>query len=127
MTKKVLICEDEGQLRTLLVDVIHERFKDVEVCGEAVTGEEAVELFKIHRPDLIIMDLIMTKKSGLTAIREILEIAPDANIMIITAIRDEKFKMEALDMGVKKYLEKPFKLNEFIDAMEEIIQINNNN
>lgn len=121
MKKRLLICEDEGQLRTLLVDVIKERFSDIEICGEATTGVEAVELFKQHRPEIVIMDLIMTKKSGLTAIREILEMAPGTKIMIITAIRDKKFKLEALDMGVKKYLEKPFKLKEFIEALAEIV------
>ena len=121
MTKKFVVCEDEATLRQLLCDVIAEAFEP-EIVVPAATGKEAIEAFKKHKPDLIVMDLIMPEMSGLKAIKEIFSIDPKANIVIVTAIRDEKFKMEALELGVKQYIEKPFKLNTFLDALYDIVE-----
>ncbi len=118
---KFVVCEDEATLRQLLSDVLLEAFEAEEVI-QASNGKEAIEAFKENQPDVIIMDLIMPEMSGMKAIKEMLSLSPGAKIVIVTAIRDEKFKKEALELGVKKYVEKPFELDTLLDAVGDVLE-----
>lgn len=119
MNKKVLIAEDEGTLANLISDFLTE-YKGYDVVGLANNGEKAVELFKKYRPGIVIMDLIMPKQSGNKAIESILALQPDTNIIVITAIVDKQFRKDIEKLGVKMYIEKPFRLKELVSALEEL-------
>lgn len=92
------------------------------VLGTANDGEEAVTRFKEfpHKPDIIIMDHIMPRKSGLEAAKEILELDPSAKIVFASA--DRTIKQEALSLGVMLFLVKPFKIGDFMKELRLLLE-----
>ncbi|ADB58057.1 response regulator receiver protein [Archaeoglobus profundus DSM 5631] len=70
-------------------------------------GKEAVEKFKVYRPDLVIMDIVMPEMDGIQATKEILKIDPNAKIVAISAYARHKGK-DMLDAGALELLDKPF-------------------
>ncbi len=95
-----------------------------EIVAKAYNGEEAVKLFHEFQkiPDLILMDHRMPKKDGLTATKEILRFNNNSKIIFISA--DYSIKDEALALGAKYFLEKPFKLEKLSQIIKKIITEN---
>lgn len=76
----------------------------------AKDGEEALEMYIKHKPDLVLMDLKLPKKDGIEVIKEILELDPDARILGITAYG--YLETKAFEAGIKSLIRKPFKMSE---------------
>lgn len=102
----VLVVDDALFMRTTTSNMFLEWGFDV--VGKATNGEEAVELYKKLQPDLVTMDVTMPVKSGIEASKEILGEYPEANIIMITALGQQRLIVEALEMGVKDFITKPF-------------------
>ena len=94
---------------------------DVEVI-EAENGEQAVELFKKERPDIIFMDVVMPKKDGITALKEIREISQDVKIIMLTSEGDQGTLHSALDQGVNHYIIKPFDNEKVLELVHNLMQ-----
>lgn len=115
-----LLCVDDHQLvRTGIIRVI-ELHKGVTVVAEGSTGEEAVEQFIRHRPDVTLMDLQMPKMSGLQAIAKIREIAPDARIVVLTMYERDEDVYRALEAGAMGYLLKDAVPEDLIRVIHEV-------
>jgi len=112
---RILVAEDETiirlDLRGLLVSVGHE------VVAEARDGEEAVELARLHAPELAIMDVKMPRLDGIEAARRILEERP-IPIVILTAFDQRELVERAAEAGVYGYLVKPFREQDVVPAIE---------
>ena len=97
---------------------------DVSAAGE--NGEEAVELYRKHKPDLLTMDLTMPKLDGRGALMQILEEFPEARILVISAVKGPLL-LDCLTMGAKSYIEKPLRFDkedfvkDFKATIEEIL------
>lgn len=114
----IFLIDDDLSIVTLF-----EKFLTVighEIVAKAYNGEEAVKLFHEFRkiPDLILMDHRMPIKDGLTATKEILKFNNNCKIIFISA--DYSIKDEALTLGAKYFLEKPFKLDKLSRIIEKI-------
>ena len=100
---KIVIVDDDifvsGALTTIL-----EASGKVTVAASGTDGKEAAELYKIHQPDVLLMDIRMKEKSGLDASAEILEEFPDAKILLLTTFSDDEYIVKALKHGAKGYL-----------------------
>lgn len=100
---KIVIVDDDifvsGALTTIL-----EASGKVTVAASGTDGKEAAELYKIHQPDVLLMDIRMKEKSGLDASTEILEEFPDAKILLLTTFSDDEYIVKALKLGAKGYL-----------------------
>ena len=100
---KIVIVDDDifvsGALTTIL-----EASGKVTVAASGTDGKEAAELYKIHQPDVLLMDNRMKEKSGLDASAEILEEFPDAKILLLTTFSDDEYIVKALKLGAKGYL-----------------------
>ena len=100
---KIVIVDDDifvsGALTTIL-----EASGKVTVAASGTDGKEAAELYKIHQPDVLLMDIRMKEKSGLDASAEILEEFPDAKILLLTTFSDDEYIVKALNLGAKGYL-----------------------
>lgn len=117
-----LLCVDDHQLiRTGIIRVI-ELHTGVTVVAEGSTGEEAVEQFIQHRPDVTLMDLQMPKMSGLQAITRIREIAPDARIIVLTMYERDEDVFRALEAGAMGYLLKDTVPENLIRVIHEVYQ-----
>jgi len=113
--KRVIIAEDEALIRLDLAEMLAE--EGFEVVGQAVDGEQAVEMATELRPDLVIMDVKMPKKDGIDAASEIVadQIAP---VVILTAFSQRELIERARDAGAMAYLVKPFSKADLLPAIE---------
>jgi DNA-binding NarL/FixJ family response regulator/class 3 adenylate cyclase len=118
---------DEGPIRVMLVDdhaVVRrglkgflELLRDIEIVGEAEDGEEAVALADRLQPDVILMDLLMPKMDGITAIGHIKAAHPGIEIVAVTSFIEEQKVTSALEAGASGYLLKDAEAEEVADAI----------
>jgi two-component system chemotaxis response regulator CheY len=104
MGMRVLVVDDSGFMRKRIVEEL--RALGHSIVGEAKGGNEAVEMYRTLKPDLVTMDITMRDKDGITAAKEILTEDPKARIVFITILKDEKYKAEAEKLGAKGFLNK---------------------
>src|SRR5262249_38249955 len=90
---------------------------DMEVVGEAGDGEEAIELYERHRPDVMVLDLRMPKRDGVAVVQRVLEINPKACILIMTTYDGDEDIFQCLSQGAKGYLLKHGRRTESLEAI----------
>jgi response regulator NasT len=112
---RVVIAEDEAIIRLDLKETLEE--EGYEVVGETGRGDEAVQLVKDQRPDLVILDVKMPGMDGLTAAAQITA-DKGAAVLILTAFSQRDLIEKARDAGALAYLVKPFQKSELIPAVE---------
>lgn len=103
---RVLIVDDAKFMRTLVKDAL--TAVGHEIVAEAENGNEAVQLYKQHKPDLTTMDITMREKDGIEAAEEILTFDPAARVIMVTALGQENLLTKAIKLGVKDFVVKPF-------------------
>ena len=119
MGKKILIVDDANFMRMIVKDTLAPR--GFEICGEAANGNEAVAKYQEMKPDLVTMDITMKEKDGLQAAKEILAADPNARIVMVTALGQEKMLMDSMAIGVKDFVVKPFKSERIISAVQKAL------
>src|SRR5580658_2869154 len=107
---KILIVDDEPQIRRVLRTTLTSQGYTV---AEARTGDEALELIRTDRPDLILLDVNMPGRSGLETCREI-RATTDIPVIMLTVRNTEHDKVQALDAGADDYVVKPFSSEELM-------------
>lgn len=107
---RIIIIDDASFMRNTLKYIVEAMGH--EVVALAASGEEGVELYKKHTPDLVTMDLVMAKMDGLTALKLIREKDPKAKVIIVSALGTENKRAEAGALGAAGYIRKPFKADE---------------
>ena len=115
----VLSADDHPLIRSGLEAVISAE-SDLQMVGEAANGEEAVELYRKHRPDVVLMDLRMPIMDGLTAIRAILSEFPDAKIVALTTYEGDEDIHRALAAGARGYLLKDMMRSELLNVIRTV-------
>ncbi len=118
---RVLIVDDHAIVREGLRAVIGLE-EDIKVVGEAIDGVEAVEQYRILNPDVIIMDLLMPKKNGIDATREILEENPNARILVLTSFAEIEKILPTVKSGVLGYIVKNSSPQELLKGIREVAQ-----
>jgi DNA-binding NarL/FixJ family response regulator len=93
---------------------------DAEVVGEAMTGEEAIQLAEELQPDVILMDIQMPKINGIEATREILRMSPHVGVLIVTMFEDEDSVFAAMRVGARGYLLKGAKGEMLLRAIRAV-------
>lgn len=115
---RVVIAEDEAIIRLDLKEILISAGYDV--VGETARGDEAVALVDQHRPDLVILDIKMPGMDGVRAAREITRRHRVA-VMVLTAFSQRDLIEEARDAGVAAYLVKPFRREELLPAVADVL------
>jgi DNA-binding NarL/FixJ family response regulator len=113
---RVLLVDDHDLFRTGLRNLLEER--DVQVTGEASTGEEAVRLVRELAPDVVVMDLHMPGISGIEAIRQIASFAPLARVLVLTISDHDEDVLHAILAGACGYLLKDASVDDLIRGIE---------
>ncbi len=116
---RVLVVDDAAFMRMLIKKILTQAGH--QVVGEASNGKEAVEKYKELKPDLVTMDIVMPEMDGITAVKEIMKIDPNAKIIMITAVGQEAKVMEALKSGAKGYIVKPFQAPKVIEEVNRVL------
>lgn len=122
MKHSILIVDDARVMRNIIKNTIAETNKYN--LFEAKNGQEAIELYKENSPDLVTMDITMDIKNGVEAAEEILKIDPDARIIMVTALGQEKLLSKCIDMGIKDYIMKPFTKDRILSAITKALGSN---
>jgi two-component system, chemotaxis family, chemotaxis protein CheY len=117
---KIMIVDDSLSARMLLKNAFSDSIKKYSVFIEAVDGEEAVELFRKELPNIVFMDLTMPKMNGREALLEIKKIAPDIDVIMVTADRQKETKKELIGAGASNVLNKPVDEDELRDICAKI-------
>ena len=102
MSKKILIVEDDASIRTMLEDKLKNSGYETVV---AVDGEKAIQQFKKQKPDLVIADLIIPKKSGFQVIEEIrIKLKSNIPIIVLSNLDQQQDRETATRLGVNEYI-----------------------
>ena len=120
MAKTVLIVDDIPFVRKTLTEIL--TAAHYSVIGEAADGNEAIELYIKLRPDVVTMDVVMPQMSGIEACRKIMKIDKKAKIVMISAMGQENLLMEAIDVGAKDYVLKPFTSQDVLKAVDRALR-----
>jgi DNA-binding NarL/FixJ family response regulator len=115
-----VLCVDDHRIVREGIALIITRQPDMQVVGAAATGEEAVLLFKRHRPDVTLMDLQLTAMSGLEAIQAIRREQADARIIVLTMYQGDEDIHRALAAGATTYLLKDTLADDLIRFVREV-------
>ena len=116
---RVLVVDDAAFMRKLLTDALTNGGH--EVVGEAGNGVEAVARWQELRPELTTLDITMPEKDGLSALAEIMAIDPSAKISMCSALGQEGKVLEAVKLGAKDFVVKPFQPPRVLEAVEKAL------
>ena len=116
---KVVLVDDEPLIRKMLTKIISEDTVGFEVCGEAESGEAGITLIEKLRPDIVITDICMSNMSGLEMIDKVSNLIPWGKIIVLTGYRDFEYAKQAVSLGVFRFLVKPTKKDELLEALSE--------
>lgn len=117
---RVLIADDASFMRQMIREIIEP--EGHEVIGEATNGIEAVELFRELQPELVTMDIVMPKRSGIDAVKAILAEQPTACIVMCSALGQETLVTEALQAGARDFIVKPFKPDNVVSTLKKVLE-----
>lgn len=112
---KILYVEDEKFIRENAISYLKRLFKDV---FEAKDAFEALEIVNTKKPHIIITDIKMPKMTGIELVRKIRETNKDVQVIMITAFTDTSYLMDAIELGLVKYLVKPVMHDKLFPALQ---------
>ena len=115
----LMIVEDSHMARTVLKDLLERN--GYSVIAEATNGREAVEIFHDNFPDLITLDITMPEMDGVECLKRILDIDPDQKVIMITAAGQQSKVVEALKLGAKQFITKPFEKDVVLRSIREVL------
>lgn len=118
---RVMIADDVTEMRRstrLMLTMI----PNVEIVAIAKDGREAIEMARIHQPDIALMDVNMPHTNGLQAIAAMRAERPELACIILSAERDTETLLEAMAIGARGYLTKPFTTDQLIETFERVSQ-----
>jgi two-component system, chemotaxis family, chemotaxis protein CheY len=112
---RILVVDDAAFMRKMVSDALAKGGH--EVVGEAGNGVEAISQFQALKPDLVTLDITMPEKDGLAALAEIMAADPSAKVVMCSALGQESKVLEAIKLGAKDFVVKPFQPDRVIDAV----------
>ena len=119
MSKRILLVDDACFMRMMLKDIFTKN--GYEICGEASNGIEAIDKVKELNPDLVTLDVTMPEMDGITTLKNIKKINPNINVIMCSAMGQQSIVIEALQLGAKDFIVKPFQANLVIESVSKII------
>ena len=112
---RVLVVDDAAFMRKMVSDALSKGGH--EVVGEAGNGLEAIAQFQALKPDLMTLDITMPEKDGLSALADIMAADPSARVVMCSALGQESKVLEAIKLGAKDFVVKPFQADRVLEAV----------
>ena len=114
----ILYAEDKQETREGYTSFLESSFKTVHVAAD---GEEALQLYRKHKPDIMLLDINMPKTDGLEVAASVREHDNTTRIIMLTAHAEQERLLQATELGLTRYLLKPVKRQEFRDALDKAV------
>ncbi len=115
-----VIVDDAVFIRTIIKKMI-EQVDGYTVLGEAANGREAIEAAKKYQPDIMTLDITMPEMDGIVAVPEILKESPQTRIIMVSAMGQQSMVIEAIKMGAKDFVIKPFEKSRVYQAIKNVL------
>ncbi|MBE3555468.1 MAG: response regulator [Firmicutes bacterium] len=119
MSKRVLVVDDAAFMRMMVRDILEKN--DYEVIGEAKDGNEAIEKYQELHPDVVMLDITMPEMDGLTALKQIRAIDPNAKVIMCTAMGQQAMVLDAITAGAVDFVVKPFAAERVLTALRRAV------
>ena len=118
MGKRILVVDDAMFMRMMLKDILTKN--GYEVCGEAANGIEAIDKYIELRPDLVLLDITMPEMDGITALKKIKMIEPNAKIIMCSAMGQQAMVIDAIQGGAIDFIVKPFQEDRVLESLQRL-------
>jgi len=118
-TIKIMVIDDQAVVRQGFVSLIN-TVSDMTVVAEGTNGRQAIDLYRLHRPDVALMDLRMPELGGVEAIMAIRKEFPDARLIVLTTYDGDEDIYRSLQAGAQGYLLKDMFFEELEDAIRKV-------
>jgi two-component system chemotaxis response regulator CheY len=112
-----IIVDDASIMRLRLREILEKEFS---IVAEASNGQEALLLYTQFAPDFLTLDITMPQMNGLDALRSILASHPEARVVIVSAVGQKRVVFEALELGAKDFIIKPFEPERVLKAIKRL-------
>lgn len=117
MGNKIMLVDDASFMRMMIKNMLTQGgFTNI---IEAQNGQEAVDTYQAEKPDLVIMDITMPEKDGIEALGEIKQLDPSSNVVMCSALGQEKLVLDALKLGAADFIVKPFKPDRIMETVHK--------
>ncbi len=117
---RILVADDASFMRMMIREIVEE--EGYEVVGEASDGAEAVDRYRELHPDIVTMDIVMPRRSGIDAVRGIIELDPSACVVMCSALGQESLVSESLEAGARDFIVKPFKPESVLATLRSALE-----
>jgi len=114
-----IIVDDALIMRARLREILEKEFS---IVAEATNGNEALELYDKHRPDFLTLDISMPQMDGIEALQNILQKYSEAKIIIVSAVGQKQMVFNALSIGAKDFIVKPFEADRVIKSINRLFE-----
>lgn len=118
--KRILVADDASFMREMIRDIVEP--EGWEVVGEASDGFEVVDKWEELHPTVTMMDIVMPKRSGIDAVKAIVQIDSTATIVMCSALGQEALVAEALEAGARDFIVKPFKPEAVTSTLAKVLE-----
>jgi two-component system chemotaxis response regulator CheY len=120
MKKRVLIADDTALFREMIKNALSS--EEYQIVGEAVSGGQAVDMYKEKKPDLMILDINMPKMNGIDALVAVMKYDPKAKVIMCSDQKYEGMIVMAIKKGAKDFIVKPFTTSDVLFAVKKAFE-----
>jgi two-component system chemotaxis response regulator CheY len=117
-----VVVDDAVFMRTIIRKMI-EQVDEYKVVGEASNGRDAIEAAAKYQPDIMTLDITMPELDGIQAVPEILKVSPKTRIIMVSAMGQQSMVIEAIKMGAKDFVIKPFEKSRVYQAIKNVLSV----
>jgi len=117
---RILVADDASFMRQIIREILES--DGHEIVAEASDGVQAVEEWQKHHPDLVTMDIVMPRRSGIDAVRAIVALDATARVVMCSALGQETLVTEALQAGARDFIVKPFKPDAVLATLRRVLE-----
>lgn len=117
---RILIVDDSKTSRKMLRGILEDA--GMEVVGEAANGQEALKLYTSLKPDIVTLDITMPVMDGINALKELMAVDRTARVVMVTAAGKKGNVVEALKIGAKEFVVKPYEVDLIIDVIKKTME-----
>ncbi|RAV14380.1 two-component system response regulator [Paenibacillus contaminans] len=116
---KIMVVDDAVFMRTMMKEIL--KSEGFEIVAEAANGEEAVQLYKQVKPDVVTMDITMPEMDGVDALAAIKKIDPQAKVIMCSAMGQQEMVIRAIRAGAMDFIVKPIQKDRVIAAVKKVL------